>query len=67
MLIKVEKHEGIAPTGLNVDWMNQEKFKTAESILNPTKTPEKEAPIPDIPSPANVRKRSAEYILQVQV
>ena len=61
MLIKAGKHVGIAPTGLSVDWMNQEKFRTAEAILNPTKTPEKKAPIPDIPSPANVRKGSEEY------
>ena len=61
MLITAGMCVGIAPTGLNVDKRNQEKFKTAEAILNPTKTPEKKAPIPDIPSPANVRKGSAEY------
>ena len=61
ILIKAGKHVGIAPTGLNVDWMNQEKLKTAELILNPTKTPEKKTPIPNIPSPVNVGKGSAEY------
>ena len=46
---------------LNVDWMNQEKFKTADAILNPNKAPEKAALIPQIPTPVNVRIRSAEY------
>ena len=61
ILIEAGKHVVVAPTGLNVDWMNQEKLKTTEVILNPTKTPEKKTPIPNIPSPVNVGKGSAEY------
>ena len=38
---KAGKHVGIIASGLNIDWMNQEKFKTAEAILNPPCTPTK--------------------------
>ena len=65
ILIGAGKHVGIAPTGLNVDWMNQEKLKTTEVILHPTKTPEKKTPTPNIPSPVNVGKGSAKYYKQI--
>ena len=57
---------GVSEAGLNVDWMNQEKFLKADMLI------EKESMIPSTPTrlkfsavdattPVNIRRNSAEY------
>ena len=54
-IVKAGKRVGISKEGLNVNWMDQDKFEQAEAILNPP-TPSK-----NLGSPKNLRKGSAAY------
>ena len=57
---KTGKKVGITSTGLDVEWMDQAKFKRAESILNPG-TPPRTRPSLTIDSPVGLRKCSLQY------
>ena len=58
---KAAKRVGVSKDGLNVNWMDQEKFLQAEAILNPP-TPKKTLrPELQLNSPKGMRRHSAEY------
>ena len=59
-IVKAGKRVGITSKGLDIDWMDQQKFERAESILNPPTTPEKHQTV-TVSSPVNYRKGSALY------
>ena len=60
-LVKAAKRVGISDSGLNVDWMQQDKFERAEILLG--EQSEKEVPSTPLvaESPVGVRKGTSEY------
>ena len=59
-LVKAGRRVGIASTGLNVDWMNQELFDRAAAIMNPDQSSISTRELAVI-SPKGVRRNSAQY------
>ena len=60
IIVAAGKRVGISKNGLNVEWMQQDKFQHAAALLEVS--PEKsEVSTPTIESPADVRHGSAEY------
>ena len=63
-LVKAAKRVGISSHGLNVNWMQQDKFARAAALLSPEKSEEPKTPDVTMSlqaSPVGVRKRSAKW------
>ena len=61
-LLKAAKRVGVTATGLNVNFMQSEKFEQAAGILEGNNTSEvQETPHAYVLSPQNIRKNSALY------
>lgn len=58
-IVKAAKRVGVSSTGLNVEWMQQDKFKTAELIQSNSSNSRETEII--ICSPKNARKGSRDY------
>jgi hypothetical protein len=60
-LVKAAKRVGISKEGLDVNWMDQSKFDSAEATLNPPQSPVNILNSTTISSPVGTRKRSSLY------
>ena len=64
-LVNAAKHGGISATGLNVNWMDEEKFQAARNLLECNRTPQKKNEPNSLAclleSPVGVRKGKASY------
>ena len=62
---KVGKHAGISINGLNVNWMQQDKFRCAETLLEPAfSSPPSSSGSPVLlSSPVGVCKKTSAYYL----
>jgi len=60
-LIKAGKRVGVASNGLNVTWMQNDKFEQAAGIIQSNVTSVSSSPIDMISSPKHVRKNTAVY------
>lgn len=60
-LIKAGKRVGVASNGLNVTWMQNDKFEQAAGIIQSNVAAVSSSPIDMICSPKHVRKNTAVY------
>ena len=60
-LVKAAKPVGVSKDGLNINWMDQSKFNSAEATLNPPGTPEAVLNSTTIASPVGTRRYSSLY------
>ena len=65
LIIKSGKRVGISSNGLNVNWMQQDKFRRAEALLEPTVSspPSSSHSTVVLSSPVGVRKGTSGYYL----
>ena len=62
-ITKAAKRVGISESGINIEWMQQDKFDVAERLMN-VDEPAASTPVMNVSSPKNVRVGSAEYYKQ---
>ena len=60
-LVKASKRVGISSSGLNVNWMEKNKFKAASNLIHSTPNTDKDKGSFKISSPLDVRKGSSAY------
>ena len=65
VLVNAAKRVWISATGLNVNWMDEEKFQAAKNLLEDNRTPQKKNDPNSsaclLESPVGVRKETASY------